>query len=108
MLDLDHPLTEHIFHASAIQDRIRKQIAAIRDSEDPVDRVARFEGIAGTIIPELHRLNVDFFGGDVGIARKLDAIALAAIQQDVELCWQLFHPFADSMGDGDNFGTWAI
>ncbi|MDA7418007.1 hypothetical protein PGB34_16710 [Xenophilus arseniciresistens] len=107
MLDLGHPHTQHIFRASAIQDRIRVHIRHIKEGAEPADCARRFEDIAQRIIPELHQLNRDHFGSSAGITRHLEEIALAATQQDVELCGRLFHAMADGMGD-NNFGTWAI
>lgn len=106
MLDPRDPQSEHVFHAAALEERIRAHLAAIQRDIGGHDMEWRYREIIEGIIPELRRLNEEHFDSSAGITRQLAALEAAAGRHDIEQAWSLFIAFAES--PGENFGTWAI
>lgn len=105
MLDLDHPMTPHIFEASRIEDVIRVRLVSWRKeskqslSPDALDEIK-------ASVASLHSLNSRHFGASAGITKTLDGLMSAVMSGDVEGSWQAFFLLAETQGE--NFSTWAI
>ena len=103
MLDLDDPLTRYVFEASRQEDEIRQRIVALQ--QDPAaDRVALLNEILSGPLPELYRLLRERFDNRPGIAKRLDAIERAILDdQPIDEIWRAFSAL-DQLSP-DTFGT---
>jgi len=106
MYDPNHPQTQYVFRAAALEDRIRSILNMCWFSDqkmiDEETKVAICE-----VIFELSKLNAEYFGGQVAIQRQLDALHQTILcETELAVFCEQFGKF--TCGPGDNFGTWAI
>lgn len=106
MLDLDHPQTKYVFKASAIEDKIRAELLAMREAKGSAELIGRQERIQFVLTLELLELNKNHFGNCPKITNTIIALRDAVGKLDHAAAWECFLNLAER--PGDNFGTWAI
>lgn len=105
MLNTNHPDTDNIFEAAAIEEEIRAGLVKIKAVQKYEYQAIR-EEILNVWIPELQVLNMEKFGNNASINKTLDALANTVKSGSPDQCWEAFMYLAEK--PGDNFGTWAI
>ncbi|XAM00647.1 hypothetical protein OT109_04490 [Phycisphaeraceae bacterium D3-23] len=106
MLNLNHPLSEHIIRAGALQDRIRSTLNMCWFSDQVlVDEETQIA--INTVLFKLTQLNNEHFEANALIQNQLDALSDTILcEPRLDVFRKQFYKFVE--GPGDNFGTWAI
>jgi hypothetical protein len=102
----NHPESQYIFRASAIEDKIRTELLAMQSATGSAELIGRQETVVLVLIPQLIELNKNHFNHSAKIENTILQLRDAVNKLDHTQAWECFLNLAERCGD--NFGTWAI